>query len=263
MVVSRPLYSRHLEGCGPGAVVAAPGPAKTRWRARRAERYSSRCAHRADVVGAPLRAMQFAAESCACCGSDLSGCHTGTPRLCCTEKCARVRRALLNPPRRRPPTGQRPGRPGKLLDPHSLAARHRAGEPITRIAKSLRVHGDRVKAVLLEAGVPLRRGAWGEYHPRWRGGRRTEDNGYVRITLARDDPLRCMGDNNRGVFEHRYVMAQALGRPLRAAETVHHLDGDHGHNALENLQLRFGAHGEGIVLHCSDCGSRNLTPAPL
>lgn len=38
-------------------------------------------------------------------------------------------------------------------------------------------------------------------------------------------------------LEHRLVMAEALGRPLRKDEHVHHLDGNKQHNDLTNLVL--------------------------
>ena len=46
-----------------------------------------------------------------------------------------------------------------------------------------------------------------------------------------------IGGVSQRVFEHRYVMGQALGRALRLEESVHHLNGDRLDNRLENLEL--------------------------
>ena len=58
-------------------------------------------------------------------------------------------------------------------------------------------------------------------------------------------------------------MEQALGRYLEPDETVHHLNGDKTDNRLENLQVRQGRHGNGLVRRCADCGSTNIVSGAL
>jgi hypothetical protein len=43
--------------------------------------------------------------------------------------------------------------------------------------------------------------------------------------------------NGKQVREHRWLMEQHLGRKLESWEHVHHIDGNHLNNAIENLAV--------------------------
>lgn len=60
-----------------------------------------------------------------------------------------------------------------------------------------------------------------------------DSHGYVRI-FQPDHPRATKGG---WIFEHRYVVEQAIGRHLERDEHVHHLNHERADNRLENLQL--------------------------
>jgi len=72
----------------------------------------------------------------------------------------------------------------------------------------------------------------GPDNPRWKGGRRIDDYGYVAIRLPGHPHAR-----SGYVREHRLVMERELGRVLEPHELVHHRNGDKTDNRIENLEL--------------------------
>lgn len=78
----------------------------------------------------------------------------------------------------------------------------------------------------------------------WKGGRRTNPEGYMMVRISQDSPFYSM--SQRGLMlEHRLVMAKHLGRCLHSWEIVHHKHtkfplgslANKQDNRLENLEL--------------------------
>jgi hypothetical protein len=85
---------------------------------------------------------------------------------------------------------------------------------------------------------------YGSRHPTFKTGRRKSGqghldiNGYIQLYLP-DNP----NSNKNGIIlEHRLVMSNYLGRPLRDNESVHHKNGNRSDNRIENLELWSGHH---------------------
>ena len=66
-------------------------------------------------------------------------------------------------------------------------------------------------------------------------GRHINKDGYASVICPEEH--REMANKNGRVLEHRLVLAQKIGRNLRAREVVDHIDGIRLHNHPENLRL--------------------------
>jgi hypothetical protein len=73
----------------------------------------------------------------------------------------------------------------------------------------------------------------GSKNPRWKGGERTDKDGYV-LVLRKDHPYR---DYHGYVRKHRLIIENKIKRYLKPEEVVHHMDGNKQNNNIENLKL--------------------------
>lgn len=115
-----------------------------------------------------------------------------------------------------------------------------------------------VSRVLRDAGVCINAHRSGENHGSWKGGVIKNQYGYRLVLVPPNHKFSCMRTSTGYVLEHRLVMAETLGRPLHKYETVHHINGNREDNRPENLQVRKGKHGTGVVMQCACCGSYDV-----
>lgn len=77
----------------------------------------------------------------------------------------------------------------------------------------------------------------------WKGGRKYDSNGYVRI-LRPNHPRSSWGY----VYEHILVLEKRLGRPLLLGEVAHHANGIKDDNRPENIAV-FRSNAEHLAYH--------------
>lgn len=127
-----------------------------------------------------------------------------------------------------------------------------------QIAYKFKCSQIQISRTLKASGITSDKKAKRERHGQWKGGRIIDASGYVSV-LAEDYPeFQSMKNSIGYIREHRLIVALSLGRPLKRSETVHHINGDASDNRLENLQLRQGQHGSGVVMQCACCGSYDV-----
>ena len=83
----------------------------------------------------------------------------------------------------------------------------------------------------------------------YKEGKWHQSNGYIGILASEiESEFQCMKDSRGYIYEHRYIMAKKLGRPLKEWEQVHHLNGIKDDNRQENLELIGGDDGEHLLI---------------
>ena len=145
-----------------------------------------------------------------------------------------------------------------------MVSKYKAGRTIASIAKQFETSPLMVSTILKKNGIEIRpTNARAEQSHNWTGGRVIDPHGYVLVKLTPKHWLWEFSNNIGYIREHRLVFAAYLGRPLEKWETVHHKDGNRQNNAIANLQLRIGNHGQGQAYVCACCGSNKLKPMEI
>lgn len=145
--------------------------------------------------------------------------------------------------------------PRSVAVEQEVCEHYNSGLSTGSIAKMYGVADMTVVRVLKRNGITRRSKNARTARKLYKGGRILDRQGYACVRIYPDDPLfdlvaaRGTGavdsTGAKYVPEHRLVMTRILGRPLRAAETVHHKNGIRTDNCPENLELWAKPHGGG------------------
>lgn len=138
------------------------------------------------------------------------------------------------------------------------AAAYNAGASSAELARRYGMTPSGMRWALKRGGVVMR----GMGKPR-AAERKLTTHGYALIRVAPDDPLASPLYKHDFTPEHRYVVAQSIGRRLLPSETVHHKNGVRDDNRLENLELHVGHHGRSQRFRCRACGSHDVEAVGL
>jgi hypothetical protein len=139
-----------------------------------------------------------------------------------------------------------------------LVEEYRAGASQKELADKYKVSQITVSRYLHEVEEPTRE--FQQYNFKLERGKSLTQQGYVLVNVPKDHKYAGMRTKSGYILEHRLAMAESIGRPLRPEETVHHKNGNHADNRLENLELWSGKHGSGGRFRCRCCGSTDVEP---
>jgi hypothetical protein len=124
------------------------------------------------------------------------------------------------------------------FDDDKLRKEYLARRPVKEIAKEYGCSAPAIYRRLHELGIVRNRSEALQGRIPWnRRGQYKDSQGYIYIQLPKDSPFLQMMTGARYVREHRLVMAQHIGRPLKRWEVVHHRNKIKGDNRIENLEL--------------------------
>lgn len=132
-----------------------------------------------------------------------------------------------------------------------------------KIADIHNVHPSSIKYQMKILNIPRRKGDSlksfyiMEKSHSWKKGSYVTSGGYIKIKVTPDDQFIIMADSHRYIFEHRYVMAKHLDRPLARYEIVHHKNNNRSDNRIENLILlpnrKHGKRHNRSPIYCRGC----------